>query len=81
MDLGTLKENIKNSKYKSKEEFQEDMMLIFKNAKTYNQKRTIYYKCAVELQDFAENLLKNLKYDFDDNDDVEDHVVKKLKTN
>lgn len=81
MDLTTLKDNIKNSKYKSKDAFQEDVMLIFKNAKTYNQKRTIYYKCAVELQEHAEKLLNNLKYDFDDTDEIEDQVVKKLKIN
>ena len=64
MDLRTIKENVNASKYKDKESFQQDIHQIFKNAKTYNMKNTIYYKCAVELQQYAENLLNSLKYDF-----------------
>ena len=76
MDLQTIRENNKASKYKTKEAFQDDIMLIIKNAKTYNQKNTIYYKCAMELQIFAEKLLAHLKYDFNQEDEQEDEEIK-----
>jgi histone acetyltransferase len=66
MDLETLGNNVNNGKYKNKESFEFDLKLIFKNAKTYNQQTTIYYKSAVMLEEFAEQLIKNLKYDYDE---------------
>lgn len=83
MDLETLGNNIKNGKYKNKEAFDSDLKLIFKNAKTYNQQTTIYFKSAVMLENYAEGLVKNLKYDFDEDKDEEggkDSLTKKLKT-
>lgn len=86
MDLETLAINVNSGKYKTKDAFDHDLNLIFKNAKSYNQQTTIYYKSAVLLETFAETLMKNLKYDFDD--DIEenqaglnqDTVEKKIKT-
>lgn len=84
MDLQTLGENVNLGVYKSKESFDADLKLIFKNAKTYNQQTTIYFKSAVMLENFAEQLMKNLKYDFDEEKDedgkVTDSLKKKLKT-
>lgn len=66
MDLSTIKKKIDAGDYKSKEKIQEDLMLIFKNAKHYNQKTTVYYKYAVELEEYAKRLLSNLKLELSD---------------
>lgn len=50
MDLQTLQENLIADKYKSKESFKEDVDLIIRNAKLYNQKTTVYFKLANELE-------------------------------
>lgn len=85
MDLETLQNHLNSGKYKTKEAFDHDLNLIFKNAKSYNQQTTIFYKNAVLMETFAETLMKNLKYDFDEeNDDqtamAQDTVEKKIKT-
>jgi len=77
MDLGTLKANLLGNVYKTKDQFKADIELIFKNAKKYNQKNTIYYKLAAELECFAGSLVTNLTYDFTDTGD--DSLQKKLK--
>ena len=37
--------------YKSLEEFESDLKLVWNNAMTYNQKDTIYYRAAVRIRD------------------------------
>lgn len=68
MDLQTVKMKIENNQYADKDQFERDIRLIFTNAKTYNQKNTIYYKYADENEAVADNLLRNLKFDHDDRD-------------
>lgn len=52
---------MKNGLYQTKESFVNDVNLIFKNAKVYNQPHTIFFKYAVELEKFAKDHLENLK--------------------
>jgi hypothetical protein len=84
MDLQTIREGIDKNRYHSKENFEDDIKLVFSNAKSYNHKNTIYYKYAVEVESYADKLLSNLKYDYDDrNIDEENNtpgVNKKIKT-
>lgn len=50
-------------------------MKIFSNAKTYNLKNTIYYKCAAELEEYGKKILLTLKEDYQ----KEDHPDKEEK--
>lgn len=51
MDLKTIREKLESYKYYySKDEFKEDILLIIKNAKTYNKPNTIYFKYATEIE-------------------------------
>ena len=87
MDLQTLTDNIDRNKYSTKEEFESDLRLIFSNAKEYNTKGTTYYKCAVELEEAADRLLMNLKFDHNDisrdtdREEARDNPQKKVKVN
>ena len=58
IDLQTIRENLAVNKYKSKEQFEIDIMKIFSNAKTYNLKNTIYFKCASEFITFFNHIKK-----------------------
>eukprot|EP00842_Homolaphlyctis_polyrhiza_P000427 jgi/Hompol1/1385/HPOL_000056-RA len=46
MDFGTMTTKVENNVYTSCEEFQRDFELVIRNAKTYNNKLTLYYKEA-----------------------------------
>ena len=63
MDFHTIKNNIKLNVYTSLMQFNNDLLLIWNNAKTFNASDTIYYKEAVKLHRFA---LKFIKKEFDD---------------
>ena len=60
MDFQTISNNIKRGIYKTKEAFQEDVWLVFSNAKSYNQAGTVFHKYAVQIGEFAEQLLSRL---------------------
>jgi hypothetical protein len=81
MDLQTIKQKIDMGKYSDKQEFENDVKLIFSNAKTYNQPNTVYYKYAEEVESVANKLLSNLQFDIDDRDNEEagEIPVKKVK--
>lgn len=80
MDLQTISDGIEKNRYSKKEDFERDVRLVFKNATTYNQKGTIYYKCAIELEEVANKLLSNLKFDHNDTDrDIDTDDVKGAK--
>lgn len=49
MDFSTMKKRIKDGKYITIEEYQEDFKLMCDNCMTYNQPETIYYKAAKKL--------------------------------
>lgn len=61
MDLQTVKDKVNNNEYKNKKSFEGDVLLIFENARTYNQKGTVFYKCADSLESFAKTQLANMK--------------------
>ncbi|CAG0919557.1 unnamed protein product [Notodromas monacha] len=46
MDFGTLKGKLINNRYKTNEEFLNDVQLIFENCKDYNEETESVYKCA-----------------------------------
>eukprot|EP00307_Rebecca_sp_RCC1486_P013774 CAMPEP_0119414934 /NCGR_PEP_ID=MMETSP1335-20130426/7251_1 /TAXON_ID=259385 /ORGANISM="Chrysoculter rhomboideus, Strain RCC1486" /LENGTH=328 /DNA_ID=CAMNT_0007439831 /DNA_START=19 /DNA_END=1005 /DNA_ORIENTATION=- len=50
MDLGTVKEKLKLSKYSTTADFAQDVRLVWKNAKTYNQEGSEIYNAASELE-------------------------------
>eukprot|EP00126_Sphaerothecum_destruens_P002881 Sdes_comp16286_c0_seq2m5634 len=69
MDLISLSENI--DKFRPDQSytlnhFLQDLQKIFHNCKTYNSPETVYFKCAVSLEKFAQKTTENLlsKYNF-----------------
>lgn len=61
MDFQTIREYINKDLFKNKADFIKAVRQIFINAKVYNLKNTIYYKCALELEVFSEEVFVNLK--------------------
>ncbi|EDR28252.1 bromodomain-containing factor, putative [Entamoeba dispar SAW760] len=59
MDLGTIKHNLSDKKYITKEEFQADMLLVFDNALLFNHPDSEVYHWAVKLKKQFETLWKN----------------------
>jgi hypothetical protein len=43
-----------------------DIARIFSNCKLYNQPDTVYYKCSVDLEEYVQPLLQNLRDKRDD---------------
>ena len=48
MDLGTLKKNLKNNKYKTVEEALNDIQLIWGNCKAYNAEGSVNYYTIIK---------------------------------
>ena len=46
-----MRSKLDSHQYKSLEEFESDLKLVWNNAMTYNQKDTIYYRAAVRIRD------------------------------
>jgi hypothetical protein len=61
MDFVTMREKIVEGKYKNREQYISDIQLICDNARVYNTKNTIYFKCATELEKYAKEILVNLR--------------------
>jgi len=61
MWLLKVKEKLDNNEYKYREQFKQDVILIFENARVYNSKDTIFFKFADILQAYAEPYLEKLK--------------------
>ena len=69
IDFSTIKKRLDTDNYyTTKNKFVQEVKLVFKNAKKYNQPQTIYYKCAQDLENYSNNILINLKEEgeFDD---------------
>ncbi|XP_066149368.1 histone acetyltransferase KAT2A [Euwallacea fornicatus] len=60
MDLKTMTERLKSKYYVSRRLFIADMMRIFTNCKIYNAPETLYYECAVTLQQYFQTKMKEL---------------------
>lgn len=50
MDLQTMEEKLKADRYQTIDQFVDDMMLIFKNCRSFNRKSSVYYHCANECE-------------------------------
>ena len=57
MDLSLLERNVEDGKYKSIDDFEKDLRLIFTNCYTYNNPESVYTKSARELEQFVNQLL------------------------
>ncbi|OHT01046.1 acetyltransferase, GNAT family protein [Tritrichomonas foetus] len=57
MDLSLLERNIEDGKYKSIDDFERDLRLIFSNCYTYNNPESVYTKSAKELEVYVNELL------------------------
>jgi hypothetical protein len=51
MDLATIKDKLKKQRYKNRQEYVQDVNLIFSNAIAYNHVGDIVYNDAVGLRD------------------------------
>jgi histone acetyltransferase len=61
MDFQTMREKVLAGEYRNREQYIEDVQLICDNARLYNTKSTIYYKSASDLEQYAKDILVNLK--------------------
>lgn len=59
MDLGTVKKNFKNMKYKYTEEVLNDLQLIWDNCKLYNSEGSWIFKKADKLEKYMRKMIKN----------------------
>lgn len=57
MDLSLLERNVEEGKYKSIDEFEHDLRLIFTNCYTYNNEDSVYSKSARELEKYVNEIL------------------------
>lgn len=60
MDLSTMEERLMQNGYAEPKELIEDMQLMFRNCKLYNDASTIYRKCAVRLEKYMWSLVKEV---------------------
>lgn len=51
IDLGTMREKLKNGQYDSLEDLESDFNLMIKNCLLYNDKETIFYKAGVKMRE------------------------------
>lgn len=60
MDLSTIEERLNGDSYTTPKDFVEDLRLIFRNCKLYNDPSTVYSKCAFKLEKYMVTLIKNI---------------------
>eukprot|EP00825_Cyclidium_porcatum_P030284 TRINITY_DN32125_c0_g1_i1.p1 TRINITY_DN32125_c0_g1~~TRINITY_DN32125_c0_g1_i1.p1 ORF type:complete len:226 (-),score=40.64 TRINITY_DN32125_c0_g1_i1:407-1084(-) len=60
MDLNTVQQNIRQSKYKTTDQFLQDVNLIWNNCKVYNLEGSQIYRQAERMEKFTKQLIKNL---------------------
>ena len=61
IDLSTMRERVQQGHYDTVDLFIEDIELMFKNARIYNRKDTVYYKMADKLESSIKPFLDQLK--------------------
>lgn len=59
MDLKTMDQKLESDQYQDMDSFIQDAQLMIRNCKTYNQPHTIYYKCALSIEDYFSRRLKS----------------------
>ncbi len=63
MDLGTVRKNLRNNKYKMVEECLNDIQLIWDNCKKYNSEGSWIYDLALKLENvMTKNIQKNFEF-------------------
>ncbi|GLA52317.1 hypothetical protein AnigIFM63604_009166 [Aspergillus niger] len=65
MDLSTMKERLENDTYATPKELIDDLKLIFRNCRQYNDTTTVYAKCATKLEKYMYSLIKEVPEWFD----------------
>ncbi|KAK4198541.1 histone acetyltransferase gcn5 [Triangularia verruculosa] len=60
MDLTTIEERLERDSYSTPKELIDDLKLIFKNCRQYNDATTVYTKCAAKLEKYMFNLIKEI---------------------
>ncbi|KAK4253430.1 hypothetical protein QN277_010737 [Acacia crassicarpa] len=61
MDFGTMRAKLHEEMYKSLEQFEHDVFLIFNNAMHFNSSRTMYFKQARTMNELAKKVFNVLK--------------------
>ncbi|CDH54470.1 hypothetical protein RO3G_03479 [Lichtheimia corymbifera JMRC:FSU:9682] len=61
MDFSTLEHNLYNNKYKTLEDFEQDLSLIWRNAKAFHEPVAFIYKLAVHLEERYVAILARIK--------------------
>ncbi|KAF9597226.1 hypothetical protein IFM89_016367 [Coptis chinensis] len=61
MDFMTMKEKIEQGAYKSLEQFEHDVFLIFENAMLFNAQNTIFYRQAQAIDELAKQVIRTLR--------------------
>jgi len=59
MDLSTIYVRIRNPHY-SKKDMADDLELMCHNCKIYNDKKSVYYKCANAIQSYSREVLSSI---------------------
>lgn len=60
MDLTTIEERLERDSYSTPKELVDDLKLIFKNCRQYNDATTVYTKCAAKLEKYMFSLIKEI---------------------
>lgn len=60
MDLSTVDERLENSDYAGPKDLVDDLKLMFRNCRQYNDSTTVYNKCAVKLEKYMWTLIKDI---------------------
>ncbi|KAL9244084.1 hypothetical protein vseg_017894 [Gypsophila vaccaria] len=63
MDFGTVRSNLMNGRYKTLEQFEEDVYLISSNAMQYNPPSTVFFRQARSIQELAKKEFETLRHD------------------
>ena len=61
MDFSTLEYNLYHNKYKTLEDFEQDLSLIWRNAKVFHEPVALIYKLAVHLEERYAAILASIK--------------------
>lgn len=61
MDLSLVKKKLMSKKYSSKQEFIDDVKLIWSNCKQYNQEDSPIYKAADKMEKYFQKICKGLQ--------------------
>ncbi|XP_037948091.1 peregrin-like isoform X2 [Teleopsis dalmanni] len=65
MDLGTMREKLKNSQYSSFEQLESDFDLMIQNCLAYNNKDTVFYRAGIRMRDQAAPLFVQIRKDLE----------------